>query len=142
MNSDKLEFVPGTWVFYNNPNHQYHGMSFQISKLLPMVGLNSPKPHKGFLLTYGSRSVEASHSELVKRGTPEAKPFETGEYQVKSGKFTGTVENPQTIPRESMNMISHEGHEVVTNYAGGKPFQYCRNCKEEVMDGTTKDKKA
>jgi hypothetical protein len=30
------------------------------------------------------------------------------------------------------NFVSHDGHEVVENWAGGKRFMYCRKCKVEV----------
>ena len=30
--------------------------------------------------------------------------------------------------------FSHEGHEVIENYAGGKTFKYCRKCKVEVNE--------
>jgi hypothetical protein len=41
---------------------------------------------------------------------------------------------PQTIsPKElSEHFDPHVGHEVIENYAGGKAFKYCRNCKIEV----------
>ena len=148
MNSNKLEYVPGTWVFLNKPDHQYHGMIFQVSKILPMVGLNAPKPHKGFLLTYGRRSIEVSHSEMIKKGTPEAKPFETGSYQLNNApNFMAQAEAAAKMatpgPEEVVVHVNkHEGCEVVTNYADGKPFKYCRDCKEEVLDGTSEDKKA
>lgn len=143
MNSNNLEYVPGTWVFYNNPNHHFHGMMFQVAQLIPMKGLDNVKDHKGFALTYGARSIEASHSEMVKRGTPEAKPFETGAYQLnnapnfmKQAEVAAKMATPG--PEEVVvHVNAHEGHDVVENYAGGKPFKFCRDCKEEVIDGTS-----
>lgn len=132
MNINQLEYVPGTWVFYNNPTHQFHGMMFQVSHLIPMKGLDNVRNHKGFGLAYGARSIEAAHSELVKRGTPEAKPFETGSYQVQAK--TRTV---GASPALGAPYNAHEGHEIVENYAGGKPFKFCRDCKKEVNNGTS-----
>jgi len=134
MNNNNLEYVPGTWVFYNNPQHHFHGMMFQVSQLIPIKGLDSARNHKGFFLAYGGRSIEAAHSEMVKRGTPEAKSFETGEYQTLPRKVGAH-------PALAAPYNSHENHEVVTNYAGGTPFEFCRDCKEEVINGTPKTKK-
>lgn len=46
-------------------------------------------------------------------------------YIIQDGRLVGKIENIGT--RES-----HEGHEVIENYAGGKAFKYCRKCKVEV----------
>ena len=37
------------------------------------------------------------------------------------------------LPYYVIGEDSHLNHEIVENYAGGKSFKYCRNCKIEVQ---------
>jgi hypothetical protein len=41
------------------------------------------------------------------------------------------LEMPPGLERQES--VTHSGHEIVENYAGGKAFKYCRNCKTEVI---------
>lgn len=152
-------FREGSWVFYNNPGHHFHLMMFQIQKIVPMT-MNSPG---GYDLVYGARSIFAKCDELLHRGDPKIpnmvlNPLNhsafhvdtaTGDHLDRLAELHGlrrtTAETDDSFRTRTLKAAkswtnseekksAHEGHEVVENYAGGKPFKYCRNCKVEVSE--------
>jgi hypothetical protein len=134
-------FKEGSWVFYNNRNHHYHLMMFQIKRIVPLqydpqTGVTLQE--QGYDLAYGSRSIFAKSDELIHRGDPKVQGLILGNPYLPEDK--AFLMNPDGSVGAVINNIggtfkdSHDGHEVVENYAGGKSFKYCRRCKVEVNE--------
>jgi hypothetical protein len=128
MKNQNDNFSEGSWVFYNNPNHHFHMMMFQIQKILPAT-MNQ---RGGYQLVYGQRSVEATADEMVPKGHPSLANLVLSSPYIPENQ--AVVLDPYGHVAAHITNIgnAHEGHDVVENYAGGKSFQYCRNCKDEV----------
>jgi len=132
MKQGNDNFREGSWVFYNNPGHHFHLMMFQIQKIVPMT-MNSPG---GYDLVYGARSIFAKCDELIHRGDPKVQNMILSNRYVPENKafVVGSNGEPLVVIDNIGTKASHDGHEVVENYAGGKSFKYCRNCKVEVSE--------
>lgn len=131
-------FKEGSWVFYINPSHMYHLSMFQIQKIVPMrfdpiTGVVVQE--QGYNLVYGSRDVFAKLEQLLHRGDPKVQNLVLGNRAIpedkalflnSDGSVAGVITN--------IGKFSHTGHEVIENFAGGKSFKYCRNCKVEVNE--------
>lgn len=130
-------FKEGSWVFYNNPNHQYHLMLFQIKRIVPLqfdpqTGVTLQE--QGYDLAYGSRGIFARAGEVIHKGDPKVQNLILGNPYLPEDK--AYVMNPDgsvgVVIENIGTKVSHTGHEVIENYAGGKTFKYCRKCKVEV----------
>lgn len=130
MKQGNDNFSEGSWVFYNNPKHHYHLSMFQIQKIVPSTqGQNG-----GYQLVYGARSILATADEMIPRGHASLKNLVLSSPYIPENQ--ALVVDPYGHVAAKITNIgtSHEGHEVIDNYAGGKAFKFCRNCKVEVNE--------
>lgn len=121
-------FSEGSWVYFNNPNHQFHLMMFQINRIIPATA-----GHRGgYELVYGNRSIIATADEMLPKGHPSLKSLILAAPYSRDNATPATDVVYEKIANEIFN--PHHGHEIVENHAGGKAFKYCRNCKVEVNE--------
>lgn len=131
-------FKEGSWVFYNNPAHHYHLSMFQIQKIVPMrfdpqTGVTLQE--QGYDLVYGSRGIFAKADELIHRGDPKVQNLILGNRHLPEDEaFLMNSDGSVAAVINNIGTVSHEGHEVIDNYAGGKAFKFCRKCKVEVNE--------
>lgn len=148
--------LEGSWVYFNKPGDQHHMMMFPVKLIVPMGSIiHNGLPWGGFYLEYGTRFQYASADEVIHRDDPRVKDMliqqavqsgidpqdlvirpssaqatKAWEEKYGMGRTTkGATRAGESFPAPK----SHAGHEVVQNHAGGKMFNYCRHCKEEVF---------